>query len=223
METGDLSNWRAPLAPPDDLGLEGRYVRLEPFDPARHANPIHARAEAHPEIWDYMLDGPHADGVAYGAAITQLGAPPDINFFALYSKDLGDFGGHASFLRINPTHGSIELGHILLTPSLRQSRAATEAWALMMGWAFEAGYRRFEWKCNALNASSCRAAERLGFTFEGIHRQALVAKGKNRDTAWYSVIDSEAPRVLGALDRWLAPENFDEDGLQRQPLRAFQS
>lgn len=217
----DLDGWTQRTAPPDDLTLEGAYVRLDRFVAARHAAPIHTRAADHPDIWKYMLSGPFAGAAAYGGAIEALDRQPDQVFFALFDRDLGDFAGHASFLRINPEHGSIELGHIVLTPSMQRSRAATEAWALMMGWAFGAGYRRFEWKCDACNAASRRAAERLGFTFEGIHRQALVIKGRNRDTAWYSVIDREWSAVSAALTAWLQPENFDESGRQRRTLASL--
>lgn len=217
----DLSHWTPPPAPPDDLGFDGRYVRLERFQAARHAAPIHAHGANHPEMWYYMLGGPFGTPAAYGADVEGYDAKPDHLFFALFDKDLGDFAGHASYLRINPAQGSIELGHIALTPAMQRSRAATEAWALMMAWAFDAGYRRFEWKCNAANAASRRAAERLGFQFEGIHRQAMIIKGKNRDTAWYSVLDHEWSNVHAALSAWLAPENFDADGRQKSRLAAL--
>lgn len=221
MAMGDLDGWTPRPAPPDDLGLEGRYVRLERFDPAQHAEPIHLRAVQHPDIWAYMLSGPFVDAADYGQTIMGYDAKPDHLFFALFDKDLGDFAGHASYLRINPDHGTIELGHIALTPLMQRGRAATEAWYLMMRWAFDAGYRRFEWKCNAQNMASRKAAERLGFTFEGVHRQALVIKGRNRDTAWYSILDSEWPGVAQAFAKWLAPENFDAEGRQRHRLSEF--
>jgi RimJ/RimL family protein N-acetyltransferase len=124
----------------------------------------------------------------------------------------------ASYLRIAPEAGSIEVGHINLSPELQRTRAATDAMFLMMDWAFEAGYRRYEWKCNALNLGSRRAAERLGFSFEGVFRQAAVIKGRNRDTAWFAAIDSEWPMLKAAFDRWLDPDNFDSDGSQKIAL-----
>ncbi|MEO1240086.1 MAG: GNAT family protein [Pseudomonadota bacterium] len=217
----DLSTWNPPPAPPDDLDFDGRHVRLERFKANRHGAPIHARAKDCPDMWAYLPYGPFRDAIAYGAAIEEFDGAEDQLFFALFDKDLGDFAGHASYLRINPSHGTIELGHIALTPSMQRSRAATEAWALMMGWAFDAGYRRFEWKCNAANAASRRAAERLGFTFEGVHRQAMIVKGMNRDTAWYSVLDSEWPSVRGGLSAWLDPENFTAEGRQKKRLSAL--
>lgn len=217
----NLTDWVPRAAPPKDLEFDGRYVRLERFDAACHAAAVHARAVDHPGLWDYMLGGPYTDSASYGAAVEALDQNEDHQFYALYDKDLGDFAGHASYLRINPDHGTIELGHILLTPSMQRSRAATEAWSLMMAWAFDAEYRRFEWKCNAANAASCKAAERLGFSFEGTHRQALVVKGKNRDTAWFSVLDSEWPGVQNALQAWLQPTNFTKEGRQRRSLSSF--
>ncbi len=221
MSDQDLTNWSACPSPPDDLELEGQYVRLERFDASRHAGPIHARAADHPQIWEFMLGGPYDAAEAYGAAVEALDQAANMMFFAIFDKDLGDFAGHCSYLRINPAHGSIELGNIALTPSMQRSRAATEAWVLMMGWAFDAGYRRFEWKCNALNQASRRAAVRLGFQFEGVHRQAMVIKGKNRDTAWYSILDTEWPNVNAAFRHWLAPGNFGADGQQLKRLSDF--
>ena len=127
--------------------------------------------------------------------------------------------GLGSYLRIEPAHGVIEVGHLAFSPLLQRTAAATEAMYLMMRQVFELGYRRYEWKCDALNARSCRAAERLGFTFEGIFRQAVVYKGRNRDTAWYAVIDSDWPAIDAEFRRWLAPDNFDSRGVQRTPLQ----
>jgi len=130
----------------------------------------------------------------------------------------GQCGGIASFLRISPEAGSIEVGHICISPAMQRGAAMTEAMFLMMDWAFRAGYRRYEWKCNALNLASRRAAQRLGFSFEGVFRQHLVVKGRNRDTAWFSVIDSEWPALLEAYAAWLHPSNFDARGRQRERL-----
>ena len=142
----------------------------------------------------------------------------DPPFFAIRRLDTGHCGGVASFLRIGPAAGSIEVGHICLSREVQKGPVATEAMFLMMKWAFEAGYRRYEWKCNALNLASRRAAQRLGFSFEGVFRQHMVVKGRNRDTAWFSVIDSEWPALSEAYRAWLAPSNFDGNGHQRERL-----
>ena len=150
-------------------------------------------------------------------------------FYAVIDTDAGSptrdrAVGVLSLLRIMPDAGSIEVGHIHLSPALQQTRASTEAQSLIMSYVFDdLGYRRHEWKCDALNASSCRAAERLGFTYEGIFRQAVVVKGRNRDTAWYAIIDADWPRVRAAFRAWLGPENFDADGRQRARLEAARS
>jgi RimJ/RimL family protein N-acetyltransferase len=136
----------------------------------------------------------------------------------LRDKVSGQCGGVASYLRIAPGAGSIEIGNICLSPELQKSPAATEMQYLMMAWAFAAGYRRYEWKCNALNMPSRHAAQRLGFTYEGIFRQAVVAKGRNRDTAWFSVIDGEWPALREAFEFWLSPANFDAKGRQKERL-----
>ena len=142
-------------------------------------------------------------------------------FFAVIPRSTGKAAGIASYLRIKPESGSIEVGHIHFSPSLQRTPAATEAMFLMMRQAFELGYRRYEWKCDALNGPSCSAAERLGLSFEGIFRQATVYKGRNRDTAWFAAIDAEWPLLRDAFERWLRPENFDSDGRQLQSLSAL--
>jgi RimJ/RimL family protein N-acetyltransferase len=139
-------------------------------------------------------------------------------FVALIDRATGRAAGVASYLRIDPAAGSIEVGHINLAPAIQRTRAATEAMYLMMRWAFEAGYRRYEWKCNALNLGSRRAAERYGLSFEGVFRQATVVKGRNRDTAWFAAIDGEWPALKAAFETWLAPANFDAGGRQLTPL-----
>ena len=133
-------------------------------------------------------------------------------------KTSGDAIGVASYLRINPKEGSIEVGHINFSPRLQQSIGATETMFLMMQWAFENGYRRYEWKCNALNLKSRAAAQRLGFSYEGIFRQATIAKGRNRDTAWFGIIDKEWPDLKQAFQTWLVADNFDSNGQQKQRL-----
>lgn len=201
--------------------MEGRYVVLERLDPARHAADLHAANRESDAIWDYMPYGPFADECAYRAWAEDMAGRPDPWFVALIDRATGRAGGVASFLRIEPAAGSIEVGHIALAPRIQRTRAATEAMYLMMAWAFGAGYRRYEWKCNALNLGSRRAAERYGLSFEGIFRQATVVKGRNRDTAWFAAIDREWPALKAAFDSWLDPANFDARGQQRQSLAAL--
>jgi RimJ/RimL family protein N-acetyltransferase len=212
--------WTPPL-PPGPPVIEGRLVRLERLDPARHAADLHAANSASDAIWDYMPYGPFADLAEYRTWAEGMAAQSDPFFYALCDRATGRAGGVASFLRISPAAGSIEVGHIALAPVLQRHPAATEAMALMMGWAFAAGYRRYEWKCNALNLPSRRAAQRLGLSYEGTFRQAAVIKGRNRDTAWFAAIDSEWPRLSAAFARWLAPGNFDAAGRQRESLSAL--
>jgi RimJ/RimL family protein N-acetyltransferase len=198
--------------------IEGTHVRLEPLDADRHAADLHRAFAAHPALWDYMPYGPFASAAAYHRWVREAGEGTDPLFFALRDAATGRCGGVASFLRVTPAAGSIEVGHICLSPEIARGRVSTEAMFLMMQWAFAAGYRRYEWKCNALNLASRRAAQRLGFSFEGVFRQHTVVKGRNRDTAWFSVIDKEWPTLARACRAWLAPSNFDAQGRQRERL-----
>ncbi len=214
-----LAGWTPPPLPAHEA-FEGRYVRLEPLAPD-HAVELHAAFEAHDALWDYMPYGPFPSVDAYAEWIA-LNAPcTDPMFFALRDLDTGRAGGVASYLRVMPAAGTIELGHIALSPALQKGRAATEAWFLMMNWAFRAGYRRFEWKCNAANLASRRAAQRLGLSFEGVFRQHMVVKGRNRDTAWFAAIDGDWPALRNAFEVWLDPRNFEADGQQRAALSAL--
>jgi RimJ/RimL family protein N-acetyltransferase len=201
--------------------IEGRHVRLERFDPARHSADLHEANTASDAIWDYLPYGPFASLSDYRIWAENVAGNSDPFFYALRDRATGRAGGVASFLRISPAAGSIEVGHIALAPALQRTPAATEAMALMMGWAFAAGYRRYEWKCDALNLASRRAAQRLGLSYEGTFRQAAVIKGRNRDTAWFAAVDTEWPRLSTAFDRWLAAENFDPAGRQKQSLSAL--
>ncbi len=210
----DLSDWTAPRWP-DAAVLEGRYARLERLDRARHGPALHAANLASDAIWDFLPYGPFATEAAYLDWIDGTASGEDPRFYAIFDSAAGRCGGVASYLRIKPAAGSIEVGHINLAPALQRTRAATEAMYLMMRWAFEAGYRRYEWKCNAANRASRRAAERLGFSYEGVFRQATVVKGRNRDTAWFAAVDGEWPSLRAAFETWLAPENFDERGRQK--------
>lgn len=207
--------------PPSATSMDGRYCRLEPVDPARHSAELHsAYVEAEDEgDWTYLPYGPFADEDAFTDWLAGQAAAPDPLFFAIVDGRSGRCSGLASFLRIDPTAASIEVGHIHLARRLQQTPAATEAMYLMMARAFESGYRRYEWKCDDLNAPSRSAAQRLGFVYEGTFRQATHYKSRNRDTAWYSILDSEWPALEREFQRWLEPDNFDESGRQRSPLR----
>lgn len=198
--------------------MDGRLVRLEPLEADAHAIDLHGAFQGHDALWTFMPYGPFASGSAYHRWAREREAGEDPRFFVLRNRDTGQAGGIASYLRIAPEAGSIEVGHICIAPVLQRGAAATEAMFLMMDWAFRAGYRRYEWKCNALNLASRRAAQRLGFSFEGVFRNHLVVKGRNRDTAWFSVIDSEWPALAEAFSVWLSPTNFDARGQQRERL-----
>lgn len=212
-----LPGWTPPPRP-EFAVLEGRYVRLERLEADSHAADLHRAFSADDGIWDYLGYGPFGSTAAYHRWVKDHEDSRDPVFFALRDLATGHCGGVASFLRIAPEAGSIEVGHICLAPEMQRSPAATEMVFLMMGWAFDAGYRRFEWKCDSRNLPSRRAAQRFGFSFEGVFRQHLIVKGRNRDTAWFSVIDSEWPGLREAFRAWLAPSNFDAEGRQRERL-----
>jgi RimJ/RimL family protein N-acetyltransferase len=204
--------------------LEGRTVRLAPLDPAAHGDALWAAAggPANEHLWQYLFEGPFADRAAFDAHLQKKIGTDDPLYFSILDKSSGDAVGYASYLRIEPVHKVIEVGNILYTPRLQRTVGATEAMYLMARYAFEElGYRRYEWKCNALNAPSRRAALRLGFKLEGLFRQHMIVKGRNRDTAWYSMLACEWPRRKRALEQWLDPENFNSNGRQRIPLSSL--
>lgn len=215
--TGDiLDGWTA-AEWPGTAAIEGRYARLDRLDPDAHAADLFAAFAGHDDLWDYMPYGPfHA--AAYHRWAKEAVAGKDPVFWAITPEGAAHAQGVASFLRITPDHGTIEVGHICLSPALQRTRAATEALFLMMDWAFTHGYRRFEWKCNALNLPSRRAAQRLGFSYEGVFRQHMVIKGRNRDSAWFAMTDADWPALREAYAAWLAPANFDAEGRQRERL-----
>jgi RimJ/RimL family protein N-acetyltransferase len=200
-------------------------VRLEPVEPGAHAESLYRLSHSRPEdavLWIYLAYGPFADQGALAAWLEERARSEDPLFFALVEQASGEAAGMASYLNIVPANGSIEIGHIWFAPSMQKSRAATEAIYLLARHAFdELGYRRLEWKCDALNAASIRAARRFGFTYEGTFRQHMVVKGRNRDTAWFALLDRDWPAVRGAFERWLAPANFDAAGRQRTALSAL--
>lgn len=214
-----LPHWRAPPPPPREP-MAGRYCRVEPLDSARHAAQLYEANARDPtgRAWTYLSAGPFDSFGAYLAWIESFCLGDDPLFHAIVDLDTGRAAGVASYLRIDTRNGVIEVGHLNFSPLLKRRTAATEAIYLMMKRAFELGYRRCEWKCDALNAASRAAAQRFGFSFEGIFRQAAVYKGRNRDTAWYSVIDREWPALEEAFMRWLDPSNFDASGNQRLRL-----
>ena len=201
--------------------MVGRFCRLEALDPARHgAELFEANArDAAGGMWTYMAYGPFARLEDYLGWAERMAPGEDPLFHAIVEQENGRAVGVAAYLRIEPAVGVIEVGHIAYSPLLQRTPAATEAMYLLMRRVFdELGYRRYEWKCDALNAPSRAAADRLGFRFEGIFRQATLYKGRNRDTAWYSVTDSEWPARRAAFEAWLEPANFAGDGRQRRPL-----
>jgi RimJ/RimL family protein N-acetyltransferase len=212
-----LPDWRPPPRP-EATPLQGRLVRLEPLAADAHAVDLYDAFQGHDGLWDYMAYGPFASAAAYHRWAHEREGGQDPLVYALRDLASGQLGGVASYLRIDPQAGSIEVGHICIAPRMQRGAAWTEAMALMLDWAFRAGYRRYEWKCNALNLASRRAAERLGFSFEGVFRNHMVVKGRNRDTAWFSVIDSDWPALAEAFRLWLEPGNFDASGRQRERL-----
>jgi RimJ/RimL family protein N-acetyltransferase len=214
-----------PARLPEHTTLAGRYVTLAPLDAAAHAPALWeaVRGPEHDALWLYLFDGPFPDFASFEAQIEKKAASRDPLFFAILDRD-GRAAGYASYLRIEPAHRCIEVGSILYTPSLQRTAGTTEAMYLMAHHAFEdLGYRRYEWKCDSHNEPSRRAALRLGFTFEGIFRRHMIVKGRNRDTAWYSMLDCEWPGRKAAFERWLDPANFEAAGKQRSSLSALRT
>jgi len=217
-------DWTPARFPPRET-IMGTTVRLEPIDPDQHARPLYkaSHVDAEPEpVFRYLPYGPFAGFDDFKAWLDERAASKDPYFVCVVDAMSGSPEGMAAFMRIAPEHGVIEVGHIWFAPAIQRTRQATEAIYLMARHSFDdLGYRRLEWKCDALNEPSRRAAERFGFTFEGVFRQHLVVKGRNRDTAWFSILDGEWPLICSAFEAWLAPGNFDADGRQRQSLSAI--
>ncbi len=206
---------------PERVTLKGRWITLAPLDAEKHADALFEGANGGDKdrVWTYLFDGPYADPAAFKASVAAKAQSTDPLFFAILDNAAGAAVGYQTFLRIDPPNRVIEIGNIMYTPALQRTAGATEAQYLFARYVFdELGYRRYEWKCNALNAPSRRAAERFGFTFEGIFRQHMIVKGRNRDTAWFAMLDSEWPARKAAYERWLRPVNFDDDGRQKTRL-----
>ncbi len=204
-----VPDWSTPSAP-KGASLSGRYAEIHLLDAELHTAELFEAYTGHDQVWDYLPYGPFQTAADYKQWVIQTISAPIHQFYAIKNKESGAFEGVASFLRIDPANGSIEVGHINYSPALQQTRAGTEAMYLMMQHAFSIGFRRYEWKCNALNMASRRAAQRLGFSYEGVFRQATVVKGCNRDTVWFAIIDQEWPALNRAFETWLAPDNFEQ-------------
>jgi RimJ/RimL family protein N-acetyltransferase len=211
-----------PAKRPERVTLEGRWITLVPLDPRAHAEALYEGSNGdavRESLWTYLPDGPYGNREEFRASIENKSRSADPLFFAIIENASGQPVGYQTFLRIDPTNRVIEVGNILYTPAMQRTAGATEAQYLFARHVFEElGYRRYEWKCNAFNAPSRRAAERFGFTFEGIFRQHMIVKGRNRDTAWFAMLDSEWPARKAAYERWLKPDNFDEKGRQKHRL-----
>ncbi len=222
-EDRPLDGWNGAYVPAR-TALTGRHVTLAPLDPPRHGAELFAATHdepADPLQWRYLGYGPFADAAAFERWLWQQAGALDPVFYTVVPTGAPP-AGLASYLRLDPPHGVIEIGHLVFAPRLQRSPAASEAIFLLLAYAFDRlGYRRVEWKCDRCNARSCRAAERFGFTFEGVFRQMKVVKGRNRDTAWYAMLDGEWPRHRSAFEAWLAPANIDPAGRQRRPLADF--
>lgn len=220
---GDPMTGWTPRAQPPHTAMTGRYCRVERISAARHAADLFAAYAAAPDdrLWTYLAVGPFADEAQYESYLRGEEAKLDPLHHAIIDGASGKAVGTAALMRIDPANGVIEVGSIAYSPVLQRSRAGSEAIYLLMRRAFdELGYRRFEWKCDSRNAPSRRAAERYGFQYEGTFRQAIVYKGRSRDTAWYAIIDSDWLALRHGFEQWLAPENFDADGRQRRSLAA---
>lgn len=213
-------DWK-PRERPARISIDGKHCRIEPLDAERHAADLFEAYGKAPDgaDWTYLFVGPFTDFAAFRDYVTKAAASNDPLHYAVIDLANGKAVGTLALMRIEPVHGVIEVGSITFSPLLKQTRISTEVQYLLMRYVFEdLAYRRYEWKCDSLNAPSRKAAHRLGFEFEGIFRQAIVYKGRNRDTAWYAIIDADWSRIRQAFERWLADDNFDAGGKQRASL-----
>jgi RimJ/RimL family protein N-acetyltransferase len=223
---GPLTTGWSSRSRPTRTDLVGRYCRLEPVDPHRHGADLYAAYMEAPDNrdWTYLFDERPERQENFASYLAKLASSDDPLHFTIIESHSKKALGTAALARIDPVNGSIEVGWITFSPRLKRTAAATESMYLLMRLAFDTlGYRRYEWKCDSLNAPSRAAAERYGFTFEGIFRNAVIYKGRSRDTAWYSITDQEWPRVRAAAEAWLEPTNFDEHGRQKQRLQELRS
>ncbi|MCG1047527.1 GNAT family N-acetyltransferase [Mycetohabitans sp. B6] len=220
-----LADWSA-RAYPQRVTLHGRYCRLEPLQPDRHASALYGAYAKAPDDrdWTYLAVGPFDDEISYRRHAESAAASTDPLHFAVINLASGLAVGTLALMRIDPTNGVIEVGSVAFSPELQRTPASTEAQYLLMKYVFDTlGYRRYEWKCDNLNAPSRKAAVRLGFRYEGTFRQAVVYKERSRDTAWFSIIDSEWSALAAAFDAWLSPQNFDAQCAQRLCLTAIRA
>ncbi|MEQ1697775.1 MAG: GNAT family protein [Hyphomicrobiaceae bacterium] len=219
-EPADLRHWR-PRALPSATPLQGSTCRVERLDPVSHVDDLASIFLTAPDAtWDFLPYGPYPDEASFRDWLATIAGKSDPLFLTIIDTKTGQPAGLAALMRVDPANGVIEVGHIHFGPSLKQTAAATEAIFLLMTRVFdELGYRRLEWKCNAINEASRNAALRFGFTYEGTFRQAVIVKGRNRDTAWFSLLDKEWPAVKQNFELWLDPQNFDASGRQQSSLR----
>src|SRR5271165_459026 len=210
---------------PERITLEGRWITLAPLDAEQHAAALYEGSngdEVRDSVWTYLFNGPFTNPDDFAADLELKARSVDPLFFAVVDNASGRAVGFQSLMRIEPSHRAIEVGNIMYTPAMQRTAAATEAQYLFARYVFDVlGNRRYEWKCNNLNAPSRRAAERFGFAFEGVFRQHMIVKGRNRDTAWFSMLDSEWPVRKAAYEAWLQPGNFDGQGRQKQSLSSL--
>lgn len=209
-----------PQLPDEHVVLEGDHCRLEPLDADRHSMDLYEAYSKDTEgrLWTYIPNGPWESHAQFDTWVRGAHHKPDPFFYAIIDLTTDKAVGIASYLRVDPGNQSIEVGWITYSNLMQRTPVSTECMFLMMRNAFDMGYRRYEWKCNAMNRPSIAAAMRLGFSFEGLFRQATMVKGHNRDTAWFAIIDEDWPVAKAAFERWLHPDNFDSDGLQRERL-----
>ena len=214
-----------PASRPQRVTLAGRWVTLAPLDAHRHAVSLYDGSNGEPErerVWTYLSDGPYANLHDFRAGLETKARSEDPLFFAVTDRATGRALGYQTLMRFDPANRVVEVGNVMYTPALQRTVGATEAQYLFASYVFDTlGVRRYEWKCNALNAPSRRAAERLGFTFEGVFRQHMIVKGRSRDTAWFAMLDGEWPARRAAFERWLRRENFDADGRQKERLSSL--
>ncbi len=213
----DLGSWVPPAGPPNHSVIRGHYVTLEPLQRTQHAIPLfHVYRRSDPSMWTYLSAGPFADAAELGQVIGELERDPTIHPYAVMVDN--EALGFLTHMRIRPADGAIEIGWVTFSTELQRTRASTEAQFLLLDHAFGSGFRRVEWKCDSLNASSREAAERLGYTPEGVFAKATHYKGRSRDTAWFSMTDDMWPKVHAGMKAWLDPSNFDENGVQKSRL-----